>query len=132
MKFFNLADPAFEAQARAVMDFVGDNALLPLYHFGLEHTLFLIPGAILLILFIPFLFFWAAWMLHPLIGLMALLLMIGSYSNFADKERRKRNGTWTAQDETNERLNEMDWNNIIMQKQIIAELKEISAATKGK
>ncbi len=132
MNFLSLADPAFETQARAVMDFVGDKAFLPLYQVGLQHTLLLLPVVVLLILCLPFFFFWFAWMIHPIFGFVALLCMIGSYANFAEKERRKRDGTWTAQDETNERLNEMDWNNIIMQKQIIAELKEIAAATKRK
>jgi hypothetical protein len=125
MNLLSLCDPAYEAQAKLVGNMLA-NMIMPLYHLSLKHTVFLIPLVIVSIITVPIFLALIAWMVHPIVGIFAVLMMIGSFLNHNDKENLKKSGKWTAQDETNERLNDMEWSNIIMQKQVIDQLKVIA------
>lgn len=130
MNLLNLCDPEYLAQAQMVMNFIGDISIKPLLDLSMKHSIFFI---LLIIAAVPYALlgmFAVAWILHPLAAV-ALLFYGFSLSDRRKKiEALKASGQWTAQDETNERIDEMDWNNIIMNKQILEQLQIIAQNSK--
>ncbi len=128
MNIFNLCEPEYLAQSKAVLHW----AFEPIFHSMMaalpNNTAMIIPIIIVGFFFVPFALIALAWGLHPVVG----ILLVAWFFIPSEKDKKKAEGKWTAQDETNEKIDEMDWNNLVMNHQILEQLKVIAESSRRK